>query len=127
MQDKTKLTPDDFITEAAPGVARHDVQAVARRKATAATAAAVDAGPGKIALAGRQHVYPKKAKGRYRNIKSAILVLTLGIYYLLPWIRWDRGPGLPSQAFLLDFEHQRLYSDRSKSGRRNFTTSPACW
>ncbi|MGB4866916.1 MAG: cytochrome c oxidase accessory protein CcoG [Hyphomicrobium sp.] len=109
MQDKTKLTPDDFITEAAPGVARHDVQAVARRKATAATVAAVDAGPGKIALAGRQHVYPKKAKGRYRNIKSAILVLTLGIYYLLPWIRWDRGPGLPSQAFLLDFEHQRLY------------------
>jgi cytochrome c oxidase accessory protein FixG len=109
MQDQTKWTPDDFITEAAPGVARHDVQAVARKKATAGTATAADAGPGKIALAGRQHIYPKKAKGTFRTVKSAILVLTLGIYYLLPWIRWDRGPGLPSQAFLLDFEHQRLY------------------
>ena len=32
-----------------------------------------------------------------------------GIYYGLPWIRLDRGPGLPDQAFLLDFAHQRLY------------------
>ncbi len=37
------------------------------------------------------------------------MAVTLGIYYLLPWIRWDRGPSLPDQAFLLDFANQRLF------------------
>ncbi len=37
------------------------------------------------------------------------MAFTLSIYYILPWIRWDRGPTLPDQAFLLDFAHQRLY------------------
>ena len=37
------------------------------------------------------------------------MVVTLGIYYLLPWVRWDRGPNLPDQAFLLDFANQRLF------------------
>ena len=26
------------------------------------------------------------------------MAVTLGIYYLLPWLRWDRGPYLPDQA-----------------------------
>ncbi len=37
------------------------------------------------------------------------MAVTLGIYYALPWIRWDRGPTLPDQAFLLDFANQRLF------------------
>ena len=37
------------------------------------------------------------------------MAVTLGIYYLLPWIRWNRGPNLPNQAFLLDFANQRLF------------------
>ena len=37
------------------------------------------------------------------------MLVTLGIYYLLPWVRWDRGPNLPDQAFLLDFANQRLF------------------
>ena len=37
------------------------------------------------------------------------MIVALAIYYGLPWIRLDRGPGLPDQAFLLDFAHQRLY------------------
>jgi len=36
------------------------------------------------------------------------MAVTLGIYYLLPWIRWERGPGLPDQAILFDFADQRL-------------------
>lgn len=106
MQDQKKLTPDDFITEAAPGVARHDVEAIARKKNILP---GVDAGPGKIAYAGRQHVYPRKARGTFRNVKWAIMAFTLGIYYLLPWLRWERGSGLPNQAILFDFAHQRLY------------------
>ena len=34
---------------------------------------------------------------------------TLGIYYGAPWLRWDRGAGLPDQAILLDFPGRRFY------------------
>lgn len=61
------------------------------------------------AYAERQKIYPKLAHGKFRKIKWAVMVVTLGIYYLLPWIRWDRGPNLPDQAFLLDFANQRLF------------------
>ncbi len=62
-----------------------------------------------LAYAGRQKIYAKLAHGTFRKIKWAVMVVTLGIYYLLPWIRWDRGPNLPDQAFLLDFANQRLF------------------
>jgi len=82
--------------EAAPGVARIDVDAVSSKAARSYYAA-------------RQTIYPKRAKGTFRTVKWVVMAVTLGIYYLLPWIRWDRGPGLPDQAFLLDFAHQRLF------------------
>ena len=28
---------------------------------------------------------------------------------LLPFVRWNRGPGLPNQAVLIDFPHRRFY------------------
>ena len=55
-------------------------------------------------------VVPQSVKGRIRRLKWAVLVLTLGIYSVAPFLRWDRGPGEPSQAILLDFEHGRLYA-----------------
>ncbi len=36
------------------------------------------------------------------------MLVTLGIYYVLPWMRFDRGGGLPDQAVLIDFANQRL-------------------
>lgn len=54
-------------------------------------------------------VYPQAVSGRYRNIKWAVLAVTLAIYYLLPFVRWDRGPSAPSQAVLLDFPNRRFY------------------
>jgi cytochrome c oxidase accessory protein FixG len=54
-------------------------------------------------------VVPQSVKGRFRRLKWVILVLTLGVYYVAPFLRWDRGPGEPNQAILLDFEHGRLY------------------
>lgn len=54
-------------------------------------------------------VYPQAVRGHYRNIKWAVLAITLGIYYLLPFVRWDRGPSAPSQAVLLDFPNRRFY------------------
>ena len=35
--------------------------------------------------------------------------VTLAIYYLTPWIRWDRGPDLPDQAVLVDLAGRRFY------------------
>jgi cytochrome c oxidase accessory protein FixG len=32
-----------------------------------------------------------------------------GIYYLTPWIRWDRGPYAPDQAVLVDLANRRFY------------------
>ncbi|MFN3888935.1 MAG: cytochrome c oxidase accessory protein CcoG [Beijerinckiaceae bacterium] len=57
----------------------------------------------------RQKVYPQSVHGTFRNIKWALLVFTLGVYYLLPFVRWDRGPNAPSQAVLIDMEHRRFY------------------
>jgi cytochrome c oxidase accessory protein FixG len=59
--------------------------------------------------ADRVKVYPKEVGGRFRTIKWAALILLLGIYYLAPWIRWDRGPGVPDQAFLIDMPGRRAY------------------
>ncbi|MCS6891718.1 MAG: cytochrome c oxidase accessory protein CcoG [Rhodovarius sp.] len=66
-------------------------------------------GPTESLYATRQKVYPRAVSGRVRRIKWAVLVLLLGLYYLLPWIRWDRGPGAPDQAVLVDMVHRRLY------------------
>ncbi|WP_316181950.1 MULTISPECIES: cytochrome c oxidase accessory protein CcoG [unclassified Bradyrhizobium] len=57
----------------------------------------------------REKVYPAAVHGRFRRIKWTILCITLGIYYLLPFVRWDRGPGMPNQAVLVDFPHRRFY------------------
>ena len=57
----------------------------------------------------RQKIHPQSVQGRYRRIKWALLAVTLGVYYLLPFVRWDRGPNAPSQAVLVDIEHRRFY------------------
>ena len=57
----------------------------------------------------RQQIYPKLAHGRFRALKWLIMAVTLGIYYALPWVRWERGEGIPNQAVLADFESEKFY------------------
>jgi cytochrome c oxidase accessory protein FixG len=57
----------------------------------------------------RRKIYPQSVHGTFRNIKWAVLIVTLGIYYLLPFVRWDRGPNAPHQAVLIDFPSSRFY------------------
>lgn len=54
-------------------------------------------------------VYPRKVSGRYRRIKWIVMAITLGIYYLAPFIRWDRGPNAPDQAILIDMANRKAY------------------
>jgi cytochrome c oxidase accessory protein FixG len=59
--------------------------------------------------AAAKRIYPQSVHGVYRRIKWALLCVTLGIYYLLPFVRWDRGPNEPHQAVLVDLAHRRFY------------------
>ena len=54
-------------------------------------------------------VYPQSVSGSFRRAKWVILVLCLGVYYLLPFVRWERGPHLPNQAVLADIANNRFY------------------
>ena len=57
----------------------------------------------------RVPIHPKRVKGKFRQVKWVIMALTLGVYYLLPWVRWDRGEGAPNQAVLVDFANERFF------------------
>jgi len=62
-----------------------------------------------VLYAKRKQIYPQLVSGRFRTIKWVLLVATLGLYYILPWLRWNRGPGAPDQAVLADFAGGRFY------------------
>lgn len=59
--------------------------------------------------ASRLKIYPRLAHGFYRRLKWLVMAVTLGIYYGLPWLRWNRGPDLPDQAVLLDMASNRFF------------------
>jgi len=59
--------------------------------------------------AAHQKVYPQSVSGTFRTVKWALMGFCLGVYYLTPFIRWDRGPDAPSQAVLVDLANARFY------------------
>src|SRR5215475_10734712 len=54
-------------------------------------------------------VYPQRVSGSFRRIKWGLMAFCLGVYYLLPFVRWHRGLGAPDQAVLIDFPNRRFY------------------
>ncbi len=59
--------------------------------------------------AARIPIFPRRVSGFFRSLKWWIMGVTLGIYYLTPWIRWDRGPEMPDQAVLIDLANRRFF------------------
>ena len=57
----------------------------------------------------RVKIHPKRVWGVFRQLKWIIMAVTLGIYYITPWLRWDRGLAAPDQAVLIDFPGRRFY------------------
>ena len=57
----------------------------------------------------REPIYPKAVNGVFRRLKWGTMAMLLAVYYLIPFIRWDRGPGKPDQAVLVDLDRPRLY------------------
>ncbi len=87
-------TPDGGM--AADGVIQSDARATNSAEARALYQARIP-------------IHPKLVHGTFRRLKWFVMAVTLGIYYLLPWVRWDRGPYAPHQAVLLDLAHERFY------------------
>lgn len=57
----------------------------------------------------QERVYPRAVTGQFRTLKWVAMGICLAIYYLVPFIRWDRGPNAPDQAVLIDLERARAY------------------
>lgn len=53
-------------------------------------------------------VIPRSVSGRFRGMKYAVLTLAYGVYFLLPWLRWERNSG-PDQAVLFDIVGRKFY------------------
>ena len=63
------------MTEAAPGVERSE-----RQRSTA-----------QESLYAPREDLPEARAWTFRTVKWLVMAATLGIYYVVPWLRWDRG------------------------------------
>ncbi len=88
--------PKTARTEAADGVARSDVEAV-------------NSANRRTLYKAREPIYPKAVHGTFRRLKWIVMAVLLAVYYIVPFLRWDRGPGNPDQAVLVDLDRPRLY------------------
>ncbi len=59
--------------------------------------------------ASRVKIHPQRIAGFFRRLKWVVLSILLALYYVLPWLRWDRGAGMPDQAILADITGRRLF------------------
>ncbi|NVE93461.1 cytochrome c oxidase accessory protein CcoG [Altererythrobacter lutimaris] len=71
-------------------------------------AAATQAIPSSLYAKG-ETVHNQRIDGPFRRFKWFVMIVTLAIYYITPWLRWDRGPYAPDQAVLIDLANRRFY------------------
>jgi cytochrome c oxidase accessory protein FixG len=57
----------------------------------------------------RADIFPRAVDGFFRRLKWQVMAFTLAVYYLTPWLRWNRGAYAPDQAVLVDLAHRRFY------------------
>ena len=57
----------------------------------------------------QKRVYPRDIWGYYRKLKWLMTAILLAVYWVTPWVRWDRGPNAPDQAILIDMGGRRAY------------------
>ncbi len=72
-------------------------------------AEAVNKAENRSLYASRVRIHPKAATGTFRRLKWILLFVLLGIYYVAPWLRWDRPGEAPDQAILIDLANRRFY------------------
>ncbi|MEM6381812.1 MAG: cytochrome c oxidase accessory protein CcoG [Pseudomonadota bacterium] len=59
---------------------------------------------------GVKKVFQKSVSGRFRTIKSAVLLAMFIGFYGLAWLPWDRAGATPNQAFLMSFSEGKFYA-----------------
>ena len=64
---------------------------------------------GKTLYASSAKIHPRKVSGTFRSVKWGVVALLLAFWHLAPFLRWDRGPGAPDQAILIDMAGRRAY------------------
>lgn len=52
----------------------------------------------------RKEIYPREVHGVFARWRVAMVLLTLGLYYILPWINWGAG----RQALLFDLPNRKF-------------------
>lgn len=65
-------------------------------------------GGGKL-YAAREKIHPRKVQGFWRRVKTWTLLVLLAIYFIGPWIPWERAGDTADQAILLDMAGRRGY------------------
>ena len=58
-------------------------------------------------LQGRIPVFTRSVKGAFRRFKSSVLIFAYAVYFLLPWLPWNRLDA-PAQALLFDLPGRRF-------------------
>jgi cytochrome c oxidase accessory protein FixG len=58
-------------------------------------------------LQGRIPVFTRSVKGAFRRFKSGVLIAAYAVFFLLPWLPWQRSDG-PGQAVLFDLPGRRF-------------------
>lgn len=53
-------------------------------------------------------IYTRTVKGKFRNLKTGILVLAYSVFFMLPWIPWERASG-SQQAIMFDMVLRRFF------------------
>jgi len=51
-----------------------------------------------------QKIYAREVEGRFARLRNIAVILLLGIYYVLPWVRWEGR-----QAMLFDLPARKFY------------------
>jgi cytochrome c oxidase accessory protein FixG len=73
----------------------------ADRKLTARQAAQAETG---AMYAAREKIYPREVKGPFQSLRNLAVVLLLGVFYGLAWLRWDGR-----QAVLFDLPARKFH------------------
>jgi cytochrome c oxidase accessory protein FixG len=54
-------------------------------------------------------IHPRRVKGVFRKYKWWAVAVLMMVWHLGPFLRWDRGPGAPDQAVMVDMAGRRAY------------------
>lgn len=53
-------------------------------------------------------IHPRSVKGNFRRFKTSVMSLAYAIFFLLPWLRWERPVG-SQQAIHFDLAEKKFY------------------